>query len=80
MRFLGLCCPRTRRNLPSADLPIRPSAVLGQFYLQFPGLHSVGDVGFVMGGIVGREIIGWSYFVRSCADLSSLLLLLPVRR
>jgi hypothetical protein len=49
------------RESDSSDLSL---AVLGQFREVYPGVHSVGDVGFIMYGPVGRELVGWGYFVR----------------
>lgn len=37
--------------------------VLGQFALEYPGIHSVSDIGYIMGGVVGREIFAASYAI-----------------
>jgi hypothetical protein len=37
--------------------------VLGQIRIKYPGVHSCGDVGFIIFGPVGREFFGWGYWL-----------------
>ncbi|KAL7411377.1 transmembrane amino acid transporter protein-domain-containing protein [Mrakia frigida] len=44
---------------------------IGRFRNRYAGVHSVGDVGFVMGGVIGREVLGWCYWLYQCFNAAS---------
>ncbi|KAL7416385.1 transmembrane amino acid transporter [Mrakia frigida] len=39
---------------------------IGRFGRVYGGVHSVGDVGYILAGVWGREILGWSYMLYQC--------------
>ncbi|CED84839.1 Amino acid transporters [Phaffia rhodozyma] len=42
------------------------SVVIGKFAQTHPGVHTMGDVGFIIAGVAGRELFGWGFWLLEC--------------
>nr|AOR51671.1 neutral amino acid transporter [Phaffia rhodozyma] len=40
--------------------------VIGQFHAKHRGVHTMGDVGYIMWGPLGRELMGWGFWLFQC--------------
>ncbi|CDZ96483.1 Amino acid transporters [Phaffia rhodozyma] len=40
--------------------------VVGQFRVRHPGVHTLGDIGYIVGGKWGRELMGWGFCLLMC--------------
>ncbi|CED85509.1 Amino acid transporters [Phaffia rhodozyma] len=47
------------------------SVVIGKFGQNHPGVHTMGDVGFIIAGVFGRELFGWGFWLLECFSAAS---------